>query len=181
MTHEEQAAHLVEYEAAQDCYLHYDSFRWQSASFLVAGVAAFWAIIASSNYESTDIAIIHGANVLVAILMSTWLLYAHHYRQIYLCKLHRIRQLELVMSMEQHRRFSPISAQRYRTFGPKGHHIDYFVYAITCIGGPMLVVFRRGCDAILALIVVSLLVVGILSWVFSNEKKINAMLQSYSP
>ncbi len=45
----------------------------------------------------------------------------------------------------------------------------------------MLVVFRRGCDAILALIVVSLLVVGILSWVFSNEKKINAMLQSYSP
>jgi len=32
---------IAEYQAAQDCYLHYDSFRWQSGSLIVA--AAFSA------------------------------------------------------------------------------------------------------------------------------------------
>jgi hypothetical protein len=180
MNAEKSTIHVAEYQAAQDCYLHYDSFRWQSASFLFAGVAAFWAIIASNSDQNVSSAILWGANLLIAALMSAWLLYAHHYRQIYLCKLHRIHQLERIMFMEQHRRFSnDYSDQPYQTFGPKGHHLDYFVYVIASLGGAILTISLRGRSEAVWFVLMLAFVAFVLGWVLVNERKIRDMLLAY--
>lgn len=118
---------LAEYQAAQATYLHYDAFRWQAGSFLIAGVFIFWGLLVQ---RSTDPDVVASGSVLVTGLMSIWLLFAHHYRQIYLAKLNRIHEIETELGMEQHRRFVAQDGlgSRYRTYGPSGHHLDIGVY-----------------------------------------------------
>jgi hypothetical protein len=139
----DQEALLAEYHAAQDAYLHYDGFRWQSGSFLVGGVFIFWGLLIQTT-DVQDRALIAGS-VLVTLVMGLWLLFAHHYRQVYLWKLDRINEIEDRLGLEQHRRFSP--ARRgfpYETFGFKGHHLDILVFIALSAGGPWLAMARNG-------------------------------------
>lgn len=93
---------LEEYQAAQDTYLHSDSFRWQAGSFPTAGVFVFWGLLITQTELPARVAAT-GAT-LVTLLMSAWILFAHHCRQLYLCELARIREIEETLDFEQHRR-----------------------------------------------------------------------------
>jgi hypothetical protein len=123
---------IAEYAATQLAYLHYDAFRWQAGSFLIAGVFIFWGLLLQQTTPG-DVAGV--AALLVTALMSTWLLFAHHYRQIYLCKLHRLHELERDLGMKQHLRFK---SREYDAVGPRGHTLDLAVYLITIAGTPAL-------------------------------------------
>lgn len=128
----------VEYCATHDAYLRYDNFSWQVGSVLVAGTFVFWGFLLNAE---EDLLVLAGANVVVCLLMSAWLLYASHNREIYLWKLHRARQLEARLEMWQHRRFvAPKGTpSEYRLHWPPGHVLNYFIYAIVSLGGPTLV------------------------------------------
>lgn len=134
---------LAEYAAAQATYLHYDAFRWQAGSFLITGVFVFWGLMVQQTIEP-DVGGV--ASLLVAGLMSTWLLFAHHYRQIYLGKLHRIGEIEAELGMEQHLRFRADggAAVRYRIRGPHGHTLDVVVYLLAVAGTPLLALAQDG-------------------------------------
>jgi hypothetical protein len=60
-------------------FVHYDGFRWQAGSFLVAGVFVFWGLLIQQRLESSLIGI---GSLLIALLMPAWILFAHHYRQL---------------------------------------------------------------------------------------------------
>jgi hypothetical protein len=127
----------AEYDATHASYLHYDAFRWQAGSFLIAGVFIFWGLLLQQPTPS-DVAGV--AALLVTGLMSTWLLFAHHYRQIYLCKLHRLHELEEALGMKQHLRFR---SRIYDARGPRGHTLDLVVYLMTIAGTPALGIARN--------------------------------------
>ena len=166
----QEAILLAEYSAANDVYLAYDGFRWQSGSFLVAGVFVFWGLI--SQVQWTD-GLILVTTVLVAIMMALWLLFAHHYRQLYLLKLNRIHEIERLLGMEQHLRFLPSEgvSRRYRSFGPRGHHLDAAVFVVTSLGGGLLAVARNGLS--LAAFAAVPIVVAALLIVVVNERRMS--------
>ena len=124
----------VEYSATHDAYMHYDNFSWQVGSVLLAGVFVYWGFIVSSSPHLLALLI---GNLLVCLLMSVWLLYAAHNRQIYLFKLHRIYELEDLLGMQQHRRFTDrLGVPRiYRLDRPTGHILDEAIYVIVSLGG----------------------------------------------
>ena len=93
---------MEEYNPTQEAYLHYDSFTWQVGAVLIAGVFVFWGFALTCQASLAQMLF---ANLAICSLMSCWLLYAAHNRQIYLYKLHRIWELEDVLKMEQYRRF----------------------------------------------------------------------------
>lgn len=125
----------VEYAATNDAYMHYDNFSWQVGSVLLVGVFAYWGFIVSAGDLPARNLLL--GNLLVCLLMSVWLLYAAHNRQIYLFKLHRIRELETLMGMLQHRRFVKYNGRKavYSISGPHGHFLDVAVYLIVSSGG----------------------------------------------
>ena len=85
---------LAEYSSATQVYLQYDGFRWQAGSFLIAGVFVYWGFL----IQADSAALLAGlSSLLVAALMSCWLLFAMHYRQLYLQKLHRIQEIEVIL------------------------------------------------------------------------------------
>jgi hypothetical protein len=133
----------VEYGAVHDSYLHYDNFSWQVGSVLVAGAFVFWGFLLGNDSAPSVFAC---ANFVVCLLMSAWILYTNHNREIYLWKLHRLRELEKVLDMWQHRRFvdSGESKPEYSLHWPPGHVLDYCVYALVSLGGPALVVLAKG-------------------------------------
>jgi hypothetical protein len=175
-----QPVFLVEYQAAQQCYLHYDAFRWQSGTFLIAGVFAFWGLLASADIRWLTPRVVGAASILVTTLMALWALYAHHYRQIYLYKLHRIQEIEELLDMKQHRRFVTEKSPDlpYCVFGPKGHTLDLFVFAVTSMGGPLIGFLRLQLDAWLLMPVPVL--VAVLFWVNFNERRIKSHLHHRS-
>jgi hypothetical protein len=134
---------LAEYAAANAVYLQYDGFRWQAGSFLIAGVFVYWGFLIQTHAPA---ALVGASSLLVAALMSCWILFANHYRQLYLQKLHRLHEIELLLGMEQHLRFTSAapSGIRYRSHGMKGHNIDLVVYFLTAAGGSMLAWVRNG-------------------------------------
>jgi hypothetical protein len=135
----ESNAALAEYAAAQGAYLHYDNFSWQVGSVLIAGVFIFWGFVTSAP-NPTKVPWFT-ANALVWALMTIWLLYTEHNRQVYLFKLHRIHEIEKEFGLRQHRRFRSWSPQEPKVYvldQPVGHYLDDAVYAIASLGGPLL-------------------------------------------
>lgn len=134
----------VEYAAANDAYMHYDNFTWQVGSVLLAGVFVYWGFIISTPPALLTLLL---GNLLVCVLMSAWLLYAAHNRQIYLFKLHRIYELEKLLGMEQHTRFTDCGgrARLYRRDGPAGHFLDQCVYVIVSVGGVLPGISQSKC------------------------------------
>ena len=142
-SHPSEEALLAEYAAANQVYLQYDGFRWQAGSFLIAGVFVYWGFLIQSSARTVLIGV---SSLLVGLLMSCWILFANHYRQLYLQKLHRMHEIELKLGMEQHLRFTgkAPSGVRYGSEGIKVHNIDLIVYAITTLGGSLLAWIRSG-------------------------------------
>lgn len=159
---------LAEYAAAQATYLHYDAFRWQAGSFLITGVFIFWGLLVQ---QSIDPRVGTIASLLVAGLMSTWLLFAHHYRQIYKAKLHRIQEIERELGMEQHRRFLAGDRLdlRYRIHGPHGHDLDVVVYLLA-VGGTPFLAFAQDGFSVWYLVIVPF-AATVIATVIRNERK----------
>ena len=158
---------LAEYSAANDVYLTYDGFRWQAGSFLIAGVFVYWGFLIEATVSDQVVGV---SSLLVAALMSCWLFFASHYRQLYLLKLRRLHEIELLLGMEQHLRFTSAapSGKPARARGMKGHHIDVAVYLLTAVGGSLLAVTKSGFS-LWALAVVPL--VAVVIWVVVRNEK----------
>ena len=127
----------AEYAATQDAYLQYDSLRWQPGGLLIAGAIVFLGFLTSPNITPRSLFV---GSLVVTVVMSVWMLYAQHYRQLYLFKIDRLLDLELEMGAEQHRRFhqSEAACKHYPTIGIRGHYLDGIVYATISFGGPLL-------------------------------------------
>jgi hypothetical protein len=164
---------IAEYQATQDCYLHYDSFRWQAGSLLIAGVFVFWGLLISSTPSPKVVGL---SGLLVCGLMSIWILFAHHYRQIYLCKLNRLHELERNLLMKQHLRFIQSDKERYSIFGPKGHSLDMAMYVITSLGGSFLGSMQSNFDEWFLLPIP--LTITVLVGVLINERRIRRSLKN---
>lgn len=134
---------VAEYAATQEAYLHYDAFRWQAGSLLVAGAFVFLGFLASST--RTDERLSAAASIVVAAVMTIWILFNHHHRQLYLFKIDRLIELEMIMGAEQHRRFNRHggTAKYYRARGPAGHNLDLAVYLLAALAAPALAVTQR--------------------------------------
>jgi len=132
----------VEYCATQDAFFHLNNLSWKVGSILIAGVVVFWGLLLDM---SADFLVIACANLFVCVLMSIWLFYAGHNRQIYLYKLHRVRQLEKILGMWQHRRFTGYAESDivYPVPKPSGHWLYYCLYLLVSIGGPILLLLSK--------------------------------------
>ncbi len=129
---------VAEYEATQAAYLHYDAFRWQAGSLLVAGAFVFLGFLASAT--ETDAGLYATASIVVAAIMTVWILFSHHHRQLYLFKIDGLVELEKIMGAEQHRRFNRHggTAKYYHARGPAGHNLDVVVYLLASLAAPAL-------------------------------------------
>lgn len=167
----------AEYQAAQDCVLHYDNFTWQVGSILIAGTFIFWGLILEKNVDSHFLGV---GVLLVTLLLSAWFLYAHNCRQIYLLKLHRIREIEKELYMEQHRRFEKNCGTeiKYERFGLKGHCFDRAIYLLTSFGTLFIGCFKIGLDWWLALLALPLIIViEVFRRAYKNERKLQKQLK----
>jgi hypothetical protein len=126
----------TEYAATNDAYMHYDNFSWQVGAVLIAGVFVYWGFLITSTSLKLTVGLV--GNMLVCALMSIWLLYTEHNRQIYLFKLHRIHELEEQLEMFQHRRFKEWGQKepkKYSLNRPVGRYLDDAIYVIASLGG----------------------------------------------
>lgn len=139
-----EAALIAEYDAAYAAVLHYDGFRWSAGSMLIAGVFLFWGVVFTNDSAEELFA---PASVVVTLVMTVWLLYANHYRQLYLLKLDRVHEIESILGLEANRRFvasQPGADPRYKAAGTKGHHLDSVLFALVSVSGPFFAYFRQG-------------------------------------
>lgn len=126
---------IAEYESAQALFQHYDGFRWQAGSILVAGAFIFLGLLSTGSGNSRAYII---GSILVVVILSAWILFAYHYRQLYLFKIDRIIELEFEMGAEQNRRFHPNmgTVKQYPKIGPRGHNLDLVIYCAMSLAGP---------------------------------------------
>lgn len=141
----------TEYEVANNAYYHYDNFTWQVGAVLIAGAFVYWGFIfqANGSYESmsqsnASIESLSQANALydslsignflITVIMSIWILYSAHNRQIYLYKLKRIHELEVILNMEQNLRFLDGHPKGYPRDSLKGHNLNLWLYVVVCLG-----------------------------------------------
>ena len=155
---------LAEYAAAQADYLQNDNFPWQIGSILIAGTFVFWGLLLDKHPEPKILGI---SSALVTVLLSVWILYAHHYRQTYLCKLHRLNEIESILGMNSHTRWAK---KIYRTFGPGGHNMNVFIYCTVCLGAPLIEVFKVGISWWLTLPLP--IIVIVIVWININERQL---------
>jgi len=135
----------VEYSATQETVLHYDNFSWQVGAVLVVGVFVFWGLSISASAATVSVQVV--GNLLICLIMSVWLFYTEHNRQIYLFKIHRLHELEQQLGMCQHRRFKEFPGEKaaYPLDWPRGRHLDAAIYAIISLGGPALAFAATNC------------------------------------
>ena len=138
-----EAILLAEYQAAHNSFHHYDNFRWQSGSMLIASSLVIWGFLISNSVGVKSIGI---TSIFITLILSAWIFYAHHYRQLYMSKLYRIHEIEKELSMALNIRhgFLGITEKHYYIFGPKGHNIDRFIFVIISLFGPILTLFEKG-------------------------------------
>jgi hypothetical protein len=167
---------LAEYAATHDGYLHYDNFSWQVGAVLIAGTFVFFGFLLDKTLDNITFL---AASMLVTSLMSLWALYGSHNRQIMLCKLHRIHELEALLGMQQNIRWikehgTPLL--KYRTFGPHGNELDAIIYFVVSLGMPTIWIVKLGyCWLMLIPIVVTILCLITLRY---NERRIRCLLRS---
>lgn len=170
-----EATLIAEYTAAQEDYMHNDSFPWQIGSVLIAGTFVFWAFLLDK--EPTPV-LLGAGSLLVTLLMSAWILRTSQYRQIYLCKLHRLQEIERVLGMQSHRRWveNPPGEGTpfYHDFGPRGHTIDVLIYCITSLGTSFIGLLKVGANPWLGLPVPVLF--AVVAWVKCNERRLKKLL-----
>ncbi len=162
---------VAEYEAATAAYLHYDSFRWQSGSLLVAGAFVFLGFLAAGDPGE----IVDFGALLVAFVMSVWLTYAQHHRILYLFKLDRIAELERLMGAEQNLRFRGEGERAYPRLGMPGHNLDRLMAVGLSVSGAILALLKSsaGIFSILAI----LLSLGTVIWVIGLDRRAQQSLR----
>jgi hypothetical protein len=165
-------AMLAEYQAAHNSFHHYDSFRWQSGSLLIAGSLVLWGFVITKQATPMVIGV---TSFFVTLLLSIWTLFAHHYRQLYMAKLHRIQEIEMLLQMHVNRRLGFLGQREviYKIYGPKGHNLDLMIFVAISFFGPVLAMLTVGFAWPLCLSVP--LVLGSVWWVRRNEKKMRLM------
>lgn len=176
MANPSEEALLTEYAAAHDGYLHYDNFSWQVGAVLIAGTFVFFGFLLDKSLDNLTF---FAASMLVTSLMSLWALYGSHNRQIMLCKLHRIHELEAHLGMQQNIRWVKESGTpplKYRTFGPHGHELDAAIYFLVSLGIPTIWVVKLGCSWLMIIPIVA----NIFCWIILrfNERRIRAFLKT---
>jgi hypothetical protein len=169
---DEQENLRAEYSATNDAYLHYDNFTWQVGAILIVGAFAYWGFLLQSPPKHfLDINI---GNFFVTLIMSIWLLYSSHNRQIYLYKLHRIHFLERELGMEQHLRFRNDFSDHYKVW-PKGHYLDRVIYIAISVGCQTIALNNTTksweCYNVILFITIPLLVIIVLGLVIFHEKR----------
>jgi len=168
---------IAEYSSANDAFMHYDSYSWQVGAVLIAGTFVFWGFLLDKNVE---LFLLFISSLLITLLMSSWIFYTSHNRQIYLSKLHRIREIEKMLGLKQHLRFIKNNSNKnsyYQTFGFRGHIIDYFIYVISSIGAPIIGILKFGIQLFffIPIIIICLVLVILLI----NEKSIRKHLNNF--
>lgn len=135
---------LAEYQAAHDSFHHFDSFRWQSGSLLIAGSLVIWGFLFSN--ASVKPGAISITSIFISLIISAWLFYANHYRQLYMAKQFRIHQIEKELGMDLNvgHGLLGITTGKIKIHGSKGHNIDAFVFVIISLFGPVVAVFIHG-------------------------------------
>ena len=163
---------VAEYEAATAAYLHYDSFRWQSGSLLIAGAFVFLGFLASGSADSS----VDLGALIVSFVMSLWLLYTQHHRNLFLFKLDRIAELETEMGGEQNLRFRGLGSKQYPRIGLPGHQLDRIMALGLCCAGPGLALWTGAAGVFAALAV--LLAGGSAVWAVAQDRTARAAVRS---
>lgn len=139
LSKEEKEYMQTEYNATNAAYLHYDNYSWLVGSVLIAGVFVFWGFLLQVENLSIWVSLLSSA--LIFAIMTCWILYTFHNRQIYLYKLHRLWEIEGYLGMFQHRRFNkdfiPDKKEKnikYVIKGCKGNQLEIAIYLILSNG-----------------------------------------------
>lgn len=168
---------LVEYAAANSAYMHYDNFSWQVGAILIAGVFVSWGFIVGESLPVKALILISTGTTL---LMSLWLLYCNHNRQIYLCKLHRIHQIEELLGMEQHIGWVSRNGAKpkYRSFGVPGHILNERIFLLASLGTISIAISSSSFDLLFVLpATISIFATVYTRW---NDRRLKNHLRSLS-
>lgn len=140
---------------------------------LIASATVLWGLLFSADKPPSG-AQVAWASVLISGLLSAWLLYANHYRQLYMSKLYRMHVIEgeLKMSLNNPLGFPGLSKRTREIYGPKGHHIDMSVCVLITAFGPIYRFLESGFE--LELLLGLLVMAGVSCYVHGNEKKMIA-------
>ena len=160
----------VEYAATNETFMHYDNFSWQVGGILIAGAFIFWGFLANQDIN-LDILVV--SSILVASLMSVWYLYTNHNRQLYICKLHRLHEIEKILGMQQHRLWRG-SDPVYKTYGLNGHSLDALIYVIVSLGTPLISAFNKGMS--IWFVIPLAITIICLVWAFRNVQSLKKHL-----
>ena len=159
----------TEYSSTNDVYMHYDNFTWQVGSILIAAVFVVWGFIVNSEGANLCTSLL--ITLLIITVMSVWNLYSSHNRQLYLYKLHRLREIEVELGMKQHTRFDKLSPENiYTRYGPAGHKLNNFIYGISTFGS-VLIVWSQ-FDAPLLIFILLPVPILVLKYCKNNEEKV---------
>lgn len=166
---------LTEYAAAQEDYLHNDAFAWDIGSILIAGAFVFWALLAD---KELSLEIFSVGMTIVCLLMSTWVLYSHLYRQIWLFKLSRMWEIENELGMQLHIGWDKKICNdkpRYPRHGPRGFHMIIFIYVLVTLTGPVIGWINYGARWPLLLPII--IVASVCCLIARNENKTQESLK----
>lgn len=175
MTKLTEEALLAEYTAAHDGYLHYDNLSWQVGAILIAGTFVFFGFLLDKSLDNLTF---FAASMLVTSLLSLWALYGSHNRQIMLCKLHRIHEIEAHFGMQQNARWiKEISTHtlKYKTFGPGGGELDSAIYIVVSLAMPTIWIIKLGYSWLM--LIPLLATVSCLITLGFNEHRIRSLLK----
>lgn len=170
---------IAEYTTSHEAVIHHDNFAWSVGSVLIAASFVSWGLIFQNNRISD--CILYFTSVVNVILMSIWLLYAHHTRQIYLSKLHRIHEIEKILKLKSNVGWIE---KRYVTFGLKGNQLNILLYLLISLSSMIMpAIYLEAilkCWHIALIIFLLFLIILTILWFCHNEEKIQQQLNSSS-
>jgi hypothetical protein len=180
---------LAEYKSAHDSFHNFDAFRWRSGSMVIGVSVVLWGFFFSGQTPPVNekVAVV---SVFTSILLSCWLFYANHYRQLYMIKLYRIHQIEHEMGMTLNARlgFRGLPNTGFKVYGLKGHYVDMVVYVLVSLFGPFYNFINNWVsgvkgtwyDVLIPFLSVPIVVLSI-AWISKNESKMNQWYESNPP
>ncbi len=164
----EDNALIAEYETGHQAFLAGSQDPQALGNMLSAGVFIFWGFLLGSEYVTPEI--VGVSSGLVIVLFATWILQAQNARQIYWLRLHRLREIEKELRLEQHTRWGK---RDYRTFGPGAWQLKIIIFVVSSLGTPLIGGVRLGFsrDLLAAMLMPSLLFVAAAVWVALNDTR----------
>ncbi len=170
---------LVEYQATNDLFTHFDDFSWQVGSVLIAGQFVFWGII-SDKLDLLPFRVFSSFSIMLTLFMTIWYLYSNHNRQIYSFKLDRIHELEILLGFKQNIRFNKNyrKSPSYKPVGLGGHSLDIAIYLLSVSSTPVIEYIANGIFRPILFLVLFLISFGSILLGFHWNKMIKKNLPS---